>query len=139
HPEHLVAGASGCIWGVMAALLVWTLLNRQHLPRQLVSDWTRQLGMAVLLNAAISFMPGISAEAHFAGGAAGASLAILLNAQRFGRGAVRSLSVLGVVLVPLLSVAALIWAMENTPDWQRLARRVQADDKVRQAPADDNG
>jgi hypothetical protein len=64
----------------------------------------RQLISVLVINAVISFLPGISWAAHFGGGAAGFVVAVLLNAQRFSRGVLRWAYLL---LVPVLVIACI--------------------------------
>jgi membrane associated rhomboid family serine protease len=136
HPEATVAGASGCIWGLFAAQLVWITLNRSFLPRELVSNWTRGLLTTIALNAVISFMPGISAEGHFGGGAAGAIIAALLIVHQFGRGALRWLSLAVVAFVPIASVGVVIWAKDHTLNWHKVVRAFNEHPENRRPPAD---
>jgi hypothetical protein len=121
----------------LTAQLVWLLMNRNYLNRNIASDWTRQLVIAIVLNAMISFIPGISMEAHFAGGVAGAIVAALLHIQRFGRGIVRLLALAAVILVPVLSLAALLWAMNNVPRWRQVVKIAQV--KAMLQPGKDDG
>jgi membrane associated rhomboid family serine protease len=114
-PAGDLAGASGALWGILASLPTWLLLNRAYLPRSLVSDWLRQLISVLILNAIISFIPGISREAHFGGGAVGALVAALLNFNRFGRGPSRWIFALLVALVPVFCVGMVVRAREHWP------------------------
>jgi membrane associated rhomboid family serine protease len=116
------AGASGAIWGVLACLPAWLMLNRRHLPQRLVSEWMRQLISVLVINAVISFLPGISWAAHFGGGAAGFVVAVLLNAQRFSRGVLRWVYLL---LVPVLVIAC-IGVVVRAKDTGRLGRKANA-------------
>ena len=116
-PETTVAGASGCIWGLITAHLVWVLMNREFLPRDLVSSWTRALLITIGLNAVISFMPGISAEGHFGGGAAGAAVAALFIVHEFGHGVIRWLCLAMVFVLPFASIGSLLWAKEHSAKW----------------------
>jgi rhomboid protease GluP len=122
HPDFMLAGASGCLWGLMAALLVWIVVNRSHLPPNVYSDWMQRLLKSFVMNAVISFMPTISTEAHFAGGVAGAIVAIMLYVNRFGHGPVRRLSLVVVALVPLVGARAVFWAKEHTLTWHKVTR-----------------
>jgi rhomboid protease GluP len=124
-PEAVLAGASGCIWGLLASQLVWLLMNRSHLPSQLAAGWIRQLVIIIVLNAVFSMAPGISAEAHFAGGITGAIVATLLQVHRFNRTALRWLALSAVALLPLVSVGALAWAVDNSSQWRQYTRHVQ--------------
>jgi membrane associated rhomboid family serine protease len=104
----LGAGASGALWGMMVSMAVWVFLNRHFLPRQLVSSWLRQLGGLLILNVFISFMPGVSAAAHFGGGFGGLVAGALLNYQRFGKSWLRWVALVGVLLLPVAGVVAVL-------------------------------
>jgi membrane associated rhomboid family serine protease len=124
-PDTVLAGASGAIWGIMASLPVWLLLNRAHLPRQLVSGMMSQLVTVLIINGVLSFLPGISWGAHFGGGIIGAIASALLNYQRFGPGIVRWAALLLVALMPVASVGALVRAENNNPKWLALKKKMQ--------------
>ena len=83
-PDSLLAGASGAIWGIQMSLFAWLFTFRRHLPADLAADWFRRLSVVFVLNAGVSFLPGISWEGHLGGGVAGFLAAGLLNAARFG-------------------------------------------------------
>src|SRR5262249_18819459 len=110
-----LAGASGAIWGLMAALPTWLMLNRAYLPQRLVSDWMRQLISVIIINAVISFIPGISKEAHFGGGAVGAVVGVLLNLHRFGRDSSRWVYTVLIALVPVACIGLVVRAREHWP------------------------
>jgi rhomboid protease GluP len=120
NPESFGAGASGALWGILTSLAAWILLNRRFLGHSFASDWLRRLLFLFVLNAALSMMPGISAAAHFVGGAAGVIAAGLLNAQRFGRGLGRGLATLGIVALPIVCVGAVLVAQRVDPRWEAL-------------------
>jgi membrane associated rhomboid family serine protease len=124
-PDVTVVGASGCIWGLMAAHLVWVLMNRAHLPRELVSDWTRALLTTIVLNALISFMPHISTEGHFGGGAAGAVVAALFVVHQFGLGVIRWICLAAIVAIPFGCVGTLVWAKDHSLKWRKLERPIE--------------
>jgi membrane associated rhomboid family serine protease len=108
-PLVLGAGASGAIWGLMIALVVWVFLHRREIGRQ-SSSLLGQLVFIVILNVYISTLPGISAAAHFAGGAGGLVAGLLLNLERFGRGMVRGLALIGLILFPVLCIGTVVAA-----------------------------
>ncbi|WP_149108850.1 rhomboid family intramembrane serine protease [Limnoglobus roseus] len=84
-PEPLLAGASGAIWGLMASLVAWLLLHRQHLPPQVVNQSLQRLGILFVINIAVSFVPGVSWAGHFGGGIIGFVVACLfVVSKRFG-------------------------------------------------------
>ena len=102
-PFVLGAGASGALWGLMIALVVWVFLHRREIGRQ-SSSLLGQLVFIVILNVYISTLPGISAAAHFAGGGGGLVAGLLLNLERFGKGLARGLALLGLILFPVVCI-----------------------------------
>jgi membrane associated rhomboid family serine protease len=106
------AGASGALWGIMVSVAAWVFLNRNYLPRQLVSAWSRQLLLVFVVNVLISNLPGISAAAHFGGGIAGLAVAVPLHYVRYSRGLLRWLAILGIVAVPMVALAAVQYRIE---------------------------
>ncbi len=105
----LGGGASGALWGLMASMAAWVVLNRSFLPKDLYRTWMRQLGIVFLLNVVITYsIPGLSAAAHFGGGAVGLVLAFPLEHIRHGKGWQRLLS--GLALVAVLPAAVLLVA-----------------------------
>jgi membrane associated rhomboid family serine protease len=129
----LLAGASGAIWGVMTSLAAWLLLFRAELSPALASDWARRLGRVLLLNVLISFVPGVSWEAHLGGGAAGFVAAGLLNALRFGDRWRRAAAAVLLALLPVGCVGGLVWAMREADSWAPLRQRAAAVEAARQA------
>jgi membrane associated rhomboid family serine protease len=105
-PSFIGAGASGALWGVLASMVTWILLNRRFLPRELASGWLRNLLFVFGLNAVITlyFQEFISKEAHFGGGLVGLVAAVPMNYARFGRGWQRGLALLGLLVVVLLGL-----------------------------------
>jgi membrane associated rhomboid family serine protease len=116
------AGASGAIWGIMASMATWVFLNRHHLPRQLVSAWSRQLFIVFLLNVFISNLPGISASAHFGGGIAGLILAVPLHYARQARGLLRWLAIASIAAVPVAALAAVQYKVEPFREHRQAAQ-----------------
>ncbi len=125
HPQTVGAGASGAIWGLMTSLITWLLLNRAHMPRPFLNNMLRQLFSLVLLNVFVSFVPGVSAAAHFGGGAAGVAASILMHGNRYGKGVLRYLATLGLVLFPVVCFAALVFAQRSDPHWEELDYEVR--------------
>jgi rhomboid protease GluP len=107
-PRAQLVGASGALFGIVASLVAWLLLNRAHLPGPWVSDVLRRVGGVFLLNVFFSFLPGISATAHFAGAGFGAAAAVLLHVHRFSRGLLRALALSGVLLLATAPVGLLL-------------------------------
>ena len=118
-----LVGASGAIWGAMVSLAVWVYLNRHYLPRRLVESWKGNLVVVFVLNIALSFLPGISAAAHFGGGIVGGICAVLLHGQRHGPAGIRLASLLGLAVLPLACLGALLAVMERVPTWQFLVKQ----------------
>lgn len=129
-----LAGASGAICGIMAALALWVILNRRSLPPQLVSAWLRNIVINFVLITFISMIPGVSGAGHLGGAVAGAIATLLLQSERFGAGWQRLLACLGLLAVPVGCVGWLLYAMSAEPLWHELAKReqlLQADKEVR--------
>ena len=122
NPHTILAGASGAIWGIMASFPTWLLINRVHLPKQLVSNGLSQMSRIILINVFISFIPGISWTAHFGGALVGAVVAILLNQHRFGRDPVRWLWIGLVAVIPVLCVGGVIRQKESDVRWRKEVR-----------------
>jgi membrane associated rhomboid family serine protease len=114
--DTLGAGASGALWGIMTAFLVWVFLNRSYLPPQLASTWFRQVGFCLLLNIGITFLiPVLSKAGHFGGGAFGVMAAVLLNYERFTRSPLRWPARLALAMLPVLCVGAVVYASRAEP------------------------
>jgi membrane associated rhomboid family serine protease len=110
-PDQLTVGASGAVYGIMAATF---LVARQRGVEQLAS----QVGLWVILNLAFTFaVPGISIGGHIGGllGGGAAAAVILAGERRVGRTA--GLEVLGLVAIAGVSVAGafLAAASSGTP------------------------
>jgi membrane associated rhomboid family serine protease len=106
----LTAGASGCLFGIFVAMIVWFALNHQHLPRNLIQAWSRNLGINVILLVVINFLPNVSWQGHLGGAVGGLLAALLLHVQRFHPvRAIRILALLGVPLIPIGFFVAVLW------------------------------
>ncbi|HSQ57969.1 MAG TPA: rhomboid family intramembrane serine protease, partial [Gemmata sp.] len=70
-PGGMLAGASGALWGLLMSLVAWLAAYRRELPPDIATDWVRKLWIVFILNVGISFLPGISWQAHLGGGIAG--------------------------------------------------------------------
>jgi membrane associated rhomboid family serine protease len=123
------AGASGALWGLMASMVSWVLLNRRFLPGQLAATWLRQLGFIFLINVAITFgVPNISVAGHFGGGIAGLVVAAPLEFVRYGRGWQRLASALALLAVPVVCIA---WIQLSITDQERAqANRIAEQERV---------
>ncbi len=107
----MLAGASGAVWGIMASMAVWIVLNRHYMPRRLLSSWGMQILIVFGINIAITYQLShiISAEAHYGGAAVGAVCAVLLHLTRFGSTALRATAIVTVALLPVFG----LWAVAN--------------------------
>jgi rhomboid protease GluP len=71
-------GASGAIWGLMMAVLAIVLFPRGLLPPLFVARLRTDAWRPLLVNIAISFLPGVDFRAHFGGGVVGFVLTALV-------------------------------------------------------------
>jgi membrane associated rhomboid family serine protease len=136
HPAAVVAGASGSIWGIVAAVAASLIRYREHLPTDFVSAWLRRLAVVVGVNALVSLLPGISWQAHLGGAAAGFFGAIFLDLTR--PGANRRQFIIGLAgLAALVAVMAggLVAAIYLTDDWKALRMVAQLRDQGQRAAA----
>ncbi len=122
-PDAMLAGASGAIWGVLASLLAWLMLFRNELLPDVAGEWARRLWLAFLLNAGVSFLPGVSWEAHLGGGVAGFVASGLLNALRTGPQPRRLLALVFFLALPVICVGGLMASMQRSPAWGLLRER----------------
>jgi membrane associated rhomboid family serine protease len=123
-PDSWLVGASGAIWGVMMSLIVWFMLFSEHLPTDVRLSAARRFGTIVVLNAGLSFLPGISWQGHLGGAIAGFISASLLNAIRFGEPMRRRLAVVLLVLLPAASVGGLISVMSRGEAWTAYRKQI---------------
>jgi rhomboid protease GluP len=106
----VVAGASGCLYGIFVALMVWFFLNRQFLPERLIQAFKNNLATNVILLVAINFVPGISWQGHLGGAIGGLLAALLLHVQRFHPSpGIRILALAGLPIIPIGFFAAVLW------------------------------
>jgi membrane associated rhomboid family serine protease len=88
-PVGSLIGASGAICGLLGSMATWIYLNRHYLPPHIVSAWSSNLMINVVLIGIISFMPGVSLAGHAGGGLTGAIISAPLVMARFGQGTQR--------------------------------------------------
>ncbi|MGC9982290.1 MAG: rhomboid family intramembrane serine protease [Polyangia bacterium] len=81
-PPSYTVGASGAIWGLMGATLALVLGRRRALPRLIARGLRQRLLVVLVINVALSFLPGIDLYAHFGGGLVGF---LLTRSDRFSR------------------------------------------------------
>ncbi len=70
-PPSYSVGASGAIWGLMGATLALVLSRQRVLPRLIARGLRQRLLVVLVINVALSFLPGIDLYAHFGGGLVG--------------------------------------------------------------------
>lgn len=131
-PEVVLIGASGAIWGVLTSLMMWFVLFRPHLPREVAADSIRRLVIVIALNAMFSFLPGISWAGHLGGGVVGFLTAGLLNALRFGNRPRRYAALGLLAAIPVLCIGGLLVAMQRGEAWAAYRQHV-ADEEQRLA------
>jgi hypothetical protein len=120
--DVLLAGASGAIWGILVALVMWLWLNWDELSQDQAQFWIRRLLLVLALNLALSFGPGISWLGHLAGGFTGGLLLIALHwsLRRQIRGPLLILLLI-VLLGGILPVGT-----KSFTSWKELKDRVQS-------------
>lgn len=122
-PNSVLAGASGSIWGMMTAILVWVVRVRVHLPASgEMQSLLRGLVTVLLINFVASAAPGVSWQGHFGGGLAGIAMAFLLEPLRGRRRtpAHRTLVLAGLTVLACAGPFGLILASRQTSDWLKL-------------------
>ena len=109
HPG-MTAGASGCLFGIFLAMVVWFFLNRRFLPDRLIEDWSRNLATNGVLLIVINFVPGVSWQGHLGGAIGGCLAALVLQVARFHpmRG-IRWLALAALPIIPIGFFAAVLW------------------------------
>ncbi|MGH2963102.1 MAG: rhomboid family intramembrane serine protease [Solirubrobacterales bacterium] len=106
-PDQLTVGASGAVYGIMAATF---LVARRRGVEQLAS----QVGLWVILNLAFTFaVPGISIGGHIGGLLGGAAAAAVILAGERRRGAI-GFEALGLALIAAVSVGGALLAASSS-------------------------
>jgi membrane associated rhomboid family serine protease len=118
-------GASGAICGIFAAEAAWVYYHRSHLDSRLFFAWQRNFMINLVLLVFISFFPGVSWAGHLGGAIAGLAIAVWLNYFRWQTGWLRWLQIVGVILVPTLSIGLLIRTMNSSGQWQEIRSRME--------------
>ena len=127
-----LAGASGAVCGVLAALGAWLLLNKEHLPPQDVRQKTQEFVFISLLTVATSLLPGVSWPAHLGGALIGFVTAYLLHVHRHGTPGRKAVATLQLALMPLIFVFGVGAVAEQDPRWRRFVKQ----EERKQAKAD---
>ncbi|HLQ75819.1 MAG TPA: rhomboid family intramembrane serine protease [Terriglobia bacterium] len=84
HPRDISAGASGAIFGLFGALLVFGLKYRSSIPPMFQKAVGKGVLQVVVINLVIGFLPGIDNSAHVSGLIMGAIVAAVIPYQRPG-------------------------------------------------------
>jgi rhomboid protease GluP len=136
HPVTL-AGASGALWGILASMAVWVILNRRYMPRRLLSSWATQIIIVFIINIALTYQMSdiLSAEAHYGGGIVGAVCAVLLHLTRFGPVAVRAVAAVAVAALPLFGIWAVAHPTRFSTEWDLLEMNERYLPQVQRAEA----
>ena len=132
YPGSALVGASGAIWGVLMSLVVWFVAFRVQIPSDVTIDVTRRLALAIGLNVAVSFLPGISWQSHLGGAVVGVLAASLLNIMRFGSSRRRRLALAFLAALPVFIVGSLVIVMGRGENWKTFRERV-AGENAREA------
>lgn len=128
-------GASGAIWGLMAAGIGLALRPKGILPASMVAQMRSRVWMPLLLNIAISLRPNIDIRAHFGGGLVGFALMTTVltsglvpveERESPDRAEVKkgpiSLALAGVAAVAM--AASVLWALAAGKPWEIAAAPV---------------
>jgi membrane associated rhomboid family serine protease len=100
-------GSSGALCGLVTALLVAIVLNRQHVGSQLLTAWRQILTQVIVLTVLVSFVPHVSAAGHLGGAIVGLVAGGLGNYIRFGVAWQRWASFAGLIALPVACVILL--------------------------------
>jgi len=124
HPATVTAGASGSLWGLQSAVIVWLIRFREHLPPALFAEWMRRMLLVTGVNVVVSLTPSVSWEGHFAGGVVGFAAGVFLDWSRWGVGRRRYASgVLGLVALTVGMLGGLWAGTYSLGEWKALRRK----------------
>jgi rhomboid protease GluP len=123
HPQDTLAGASGALWGVLAALIAWLLGHRHELRPGIAADWSRKIALILFINVLISFAPEVSMAAHLGGGIAGFAAALCLDWPADKSRRRKMLGILGAALVLAAGFAFLAASMRYSPKWNAVREK----------------
>jgi rhomboid protease GluP len=121
-PLIFTVGASGGLFGVFAALIVWLLLYGKYLPGWLRKQAWRSVMINILILSVLSYMlrDMISHWGHIGGALGGFAACFVLHFLRFGPLVLRAAALPMLVLLPYMGYAHLRQAQATQRPWQRL-------------------
>ncbi|MHB9132681.1 MAG: rhomboid family intramembrane serine protease [Armatimonadota bacterium] len=79
HPQSLLVGASGGLFGLLGAMIALLVRHREDLPAEVRTGLTDWLKKILFLNVIISLLPGISLAAHAGGLLGGFLLGLIIT------------------------------------------------------------
>jgi rhomboid protease GluP len=112
-------GASGAVCGIFAAEAVWAYYHREFLNPRIFAAWQRNFVINLVLLVIISFFPNVSWAGHLGGAIAGLLVALCFSYSQSQMGLRRWVSLLGVILVPIVSIGLLVRTMKTSAEWAR--------------------
>jgi len=133
HPQDTLAGASGALWGVLAAMIAWLLGHKDELRPGIAADWGRKIALILFINILISFAPQVSMAGHLGGGVAGFATSLCLDWPANKSRRRKGLGILGAILVMVAGIVLLAGTMRYSEKWNmvREKNRLQQLDRDR--------
>ncbi|HEV2949067.1 MAG TPA: rhomboid family intramembrane serine protease [Gemmataceae bacterium] len=126
-------GASGAVCGIFAAEAVWAYYHREFLNPRIFAAWQRNFVINLVLLVIISFFPNVSWAGHLGGAIAGLLVALCFSYSQAQVGLGRWLSLMGVILVPIVSIGLLVRTMNTSADWIRPRKAVESSGPQRES------
>lgn len=117
HPADTLAGASGALWGVLAAMIAWLLGHRGELRPGVAADWGRKIALMLFINILISFAPAVSMAGHLGGGLAGFATSLCLDWTPNKSPRRKLFGILGAFGVLVLGILFLLGSMKYSEKW----------------------
>jgi len=121
HPAAVTAGASGSLWGLLAAVALWLARFRADLTPALFAEWVYRVLFVAGVNVVASVTLSVCWEAHLAGGVVGFAAAVLLDWSRWGAGRLRyAAGVLGLVALTAGMLGGLWLGSHALGEWKAI-------------------
>jgi membrane associated rhomboid family serine protease len=118
-------GASGAVCGIFAAEAVWAYYHREFLNPRIFSAWQRNFVINLVLLTFISFFPGVSWAGHLGGAIAGLIVGLCFSYSQAQVGVRQWAALVGVILVPVVSIALLVRTMNTSGAWHEVREEVE--------------